>query len=804
MNFSVNESLVNDSTTTFASTYQDCTPKNNPQRLYSDAFKWTVIITYSFILVIGIMGNALTCMVVFIHKSMRRSIHCYMLNLAIADIIILLLFVPSQSVLVYNHLEWSMGKSACSFFTFVIPAFLSGSIATLMAISIDRYSGVRDPFTWRVKSRRNSKIIIPIIWLFSISSSVPYYIYGGLQRSKLDGCKCIWPTSRFKISYITTMMAIQFIIPFLLIACVYMHIVWILSRGRESINRLHKRMVKMVIFLLFTYLVCVGTQYFEFYYQMVLINSPDSAESGPYIYVISNLLLTIQAAVNPLIYSSTRDDFHLAFKTFIVNCHYRITNLLLDDRYLDEIDYRSETDTERWFNINTGRRGSSGSTVRKKSVESMGGGRISNFEIPPIHVRKASEITIIHVRKASEISLRKASVHSMRRKSSTRAPPLQFIIDSDSIGSCSDYEEGEEPTLRSYRLGTLEFLELEEFHQKMKSNVYKESAVRKLSNAVRKMSRNLSHTLFHGELDECESRRTTLSIDDISSLQERDENSPALDNSNKTLCSLEPVQSEDNLDNSNNSSFDGIVMKIDENKIDHPCRKNGMNYDTNHSTNPVSIKVSMENLQQNGHITNRERRRSRKFGITDFNVKMISEIEDNNVHQPHPREHPNARDKCLSPKRKYSVGLLFRAPVHRKISRSLEDISAATNDNFKRRPSHIVALPGKSALKLSGPPDRRRRPSKSIRWEDTELTDAVQRVVNDIIESIESLEQDNDRMSFCDTASIKIKPIIQSSDCSTENDAFSNFGTAVKMLKGQSDQETNRKDTSMEFLCGLD
>ena len=481
----------------------ECTGSEYPRRLYSDTFTLIIIIVYSLILLFGMIGNILTCMAVFIHKSMRRSIHVYMLNLAIADIIILLLTIPTQSLLIYNHLEWKMGKNACVVINIIVPSCLSSSIATLIAISIDRYSGVRDPFTWRIKSRRNSKVTIPIIWFLSISAAVPYFIYGGLRQSKREGCRCVWPITPLKVIYMTTMMAIQYVCPFLLIAGMYMHIVWTIARGRESINQLHRRMVKMVVMLLVTYLVCDGMQYIYFYYQVYNKSSQDT--TAPYIYIFSNLLLTVQAAINPLIYSSVRDDFNLAFRTLITACGFNLSNMIIKETFFEVSEFRSETDTERMFDYSwergastTSRRQRSEISSRKRSLEFVA--RKKSILASPVHPRKKSSILL---------ASRKHSMHATRKRSMIREKNT-FNIDIDPMDS-PDYEEGEEPTFRSYRLGTLEFIELEEFHEKMKQEIRKESRVSfkrlsfsyKDSPGIRRISRTLrliSNVIFQTDI----------------------------------------------------------------------------------------------------------------------------------------------------------------------------------------------------------------------------------------------------------------------------------------------------------------
>ena len=50
-----------------------CNPNvDDLQPLFSQSFVYFILVLYTAIFIFGILGNLLTCMAVFIHKSMRR------------------------------------------------------------------------------------------------------------------------------------------------------------------------------------------------------------------------------------------------------------------------------------------------------------------------------------------------------------------------------------------------------------------------------------------------------------------------------------------------------------------------------------------------------------------------------------------------------------------------------------------------------------------------------------------------------------------------------------------------------------
>ena len=89
--------------------------------------------TYSVIFTTGIISN----IIAFIGTASQRpllSLHVYILNLVVCDILILLLYVPTQVLLIKDQLEWKMGLELCKVVNAILPVTLCCSIGTLLAI----------------------------------------------------------------------------------------------------------------------------------------------------------------------------------------------------------------------------------------------------------------------------------------------------------------------------------------------------------------------------------------------------------------------------------------------------------------------------------------------------------------------------------------------------------------------------------------------------------------------------------------------------------------------------------------------
>lgn len=52
------------------------------------------LVIYSLMAVVSVVGNVLTCLVIVRSKEMHTAINCYLFNLAVADLTILLVIYP--------------------------------------------------------------------------------------------------------------------------------------------------------------------------------------------------------------------------------------------------------------------------------------------------------------------------------------------------------------------------------------------------------------------------------------------------------------------------------------------------------------------------------------------------------------------------------------------------------------------------------------------------------------------------------------------------------------------------------------
>uniref|UniRef100_G3ULV1 G protein-coupled receptor 83 n=1 Tax=Loxodonta africana TaxID=9785 RepID=G3ULV1_LOXAF len=105
--------------------------------------KALLIVAYSFIIVFSLFGNVLVCHVIFKNQRMHSATSLFIVNLAVADIMITLLNTPFTLVRFVNS-TWVFGKGMCHISRFAQYCSLHVSALTLTAIAVDRHQ-VRVP-----------------------------------------------------------------------------------------------------------------------------------------------------------------------------------------------------------------------------------------------------------------------------------------------------------------------------------------------------------------------------------------------------------------------------------------------------------------------------------------------------------------------------------------------------------------------------------------------------------------------------------------------------------------------------------
>ena len=141
-------------------------------------FKWqSVYLAYGivifFILLIGFFGNVLTIIVLRQREHCKKSVTPLMMNLAVADLLIIVFGYPAVISANLNGDLIRAGNPYCNWSAFINGTTGMTSIATLTAMSGVVYQTVKRNYPNSNASTRQSAVLIAGAWLFGFITMVP-------------------------------------------------------------------------------------------------------------------------------------------------------------------------------------------------------------------------------------------------------------------------------------------------------------------------------------------------------------------------------------------------------------------------------------------------------------------------------------------------------------------------------------------------------------------------------------------------------------------------------------------------------
>ncbi|XP_059824256.1 probable G-protein coupled receptor 34b [Hypanus sabinus] len=125
-------------------------------------------IMYSFIFLTGLISNVSALLVFFIIQTKKNSIHVYLINMAIADLL-LIVCLPFRIAYHANHDQWVLGNTFCRAIGILFYVNMYVSIILLGLISIDRYLKIIKPLQhYKLQDVHISCKTCGMIWFVSI------------------------------------------------------------------------------------------------------------------------------------------------------------------------------------------------------------------------------------------------------------------------------------------------------------------------------------------------------------------------------------------------------------------------------------------------------------------------------------------------------------------------------------------------------------------------------------------------------------------------------------------------------------
>ncbi|ELT92554.1 hypothetical protein CAPTEDRAFT_73422, partial [Capitella teleta] len=298
------------------------------------------VTTYAVVMLAALLGNSLVIFIVFRNQRMRTTTNFYLVNLAVADLLVTLMcsWVHLVDSLTEN---WVLGAFFCRANSFAQVLALVSSILTLTLIACDRFFGIMFAMRAHLTERRASCCLV-VVWVCAAGVAAPLLFFRSEHhRVWLDflevWCNDDWPSTvqtdmegrivgyeyQSKTIYYTFVCVVLFFVPILVMATAYGLIIrklWSTSLPGEHIesgkavqDKTKKKVAAMLIVLLCIFVLCwLPLQCVILYAEY---RSPHTTVSisiriqNYYIIYFSTFIAYSNSALNPLIYAGFNENF---------------------------------------------------------------------------------------------------------------------------------------------------------------------------------------------------------------------------------------------------------------------------------------------------------------------------------------------------------------------------------------------------------------------------------------------------------------------------------------------------------------
>ncbi|XP_059176193.1 pyroglutamylated RF-amide peptide receptor-like, partial [Physella acuta] len=283
----------------------------------------SLIVLYSLTILFSIAGNILVVAVFTKGRRCRTDIRPFLINLAVADLIMALFCMPFTFTFVMIR-TWIFSSPMCPLVLFMQHLSVSASVFTNMAIGIDRFLVVTFPLRARMSSQR-ARYTLFIIWLCSLAlSSVQLIVGKAKDKGSFVDCDEEWSSSGARRTFTMFVLLITYITPLIILAVTY-SIVAILLWKRTAPGNAHeerdsqqlkakRKVIKMLVLVVVMFGLCwlpLHTFFLVIDFNPHLMSNQTEGEERTFtvLFYTAFWLAMSNSCANPIIYGFTNESF---------------------------------------------------------------------------------------------------------------------------------------------------------------------------------------------------------------------------------------------------------------------------------------------------------------------------------------------------------------------------------------------------------------------------------------------------------------------------------------------------------------
>ncbi|XP_042521444.1 histamine H2 receptor [Dipodomys spectabilis] len=287
--------------------------------LDSTPFKVALSVVLTVLILITVAGNVVVCLAVSLNRHLQNLTNCFIVSLAITDLLLGLLVLPFSAVHQLSC-RWSFGSIFCNIYTSLDVMLCTASILNLFMISLDRYCAVTDPLRYNVLvTPIRVAISLVFIWVISITLSFLSIHLGWNSRPEASRLNNTTDQCKVQVNpeYGLVDSLVTFYLPLVVMCVTYYRIFKIARDQAKRINHIstwqaatvreHKATVTLAV-VLGAFIVCWFPYFTVFVYR---------GYNGDINQVIEAVVLWLgyaNSALNPILYAALNRDFRTAYQ----------------------------------------------------------------------------------------------------------------------------------------------------------------------------------------------------------------------------------------------------------------------------------------------------------------------------------------------------------------------------------------------------------------------------------------------------------------------------------------------------------
>ncbi|XP_069126447.1 orexin/Hypocretin receptor type 1-like isoform X2 [Argopecten irradians] len=308
--------------------------------IFPDAYEWVFVALYVIVFTVGLGGNFVVCYAVWKNQHLRTVTNYFLVNLACADFLVILVCLPFTLVQDIAQ-SWLFGLAMCKLVIYLQKVSVLVSVLTLTAISIERYMAICHPLSFRV-SKYKTILVIGMVWLVSMLTAIPDLVFLTIVPDNVipPDIGNIWLTAclpaniQVEFVYQLFLTVAYYLLPLIIMGFTYTRIatcLWkstlagpatnnISSDGNAATLRNRERTAKMLIMVVVLFAVCYLPVYLLniLRYAEAMNKMPELAVSV--ITLTSRFLCYFNSAINPVIYNFMSEKFKKEFRVVCWCC----------------------------------------------------------------------------------------------------------------------------------------------------------------------------------------------------------------------------------------------------------------------------------------------------------------------------------------------------------------------------------------------------------------------------------------------------------------------------------------------------